>query len=173
MFYTELKAPLEALLFVSGDPVPVGHLADILQIDRANVEELLAQLQADMETADRGLTIIKVAGGYQICTKPEFSPHVEKLTQVMDKKLSAPALETLSIIAFKQPITKQEIEDIRGVRVDRVLGKLVDRSLIKEAGRKKVIGRPILYETTEEFLKCFGLADLNDLPALPDEVYTD
>lgn len=173
MFYAKLKAPLEALLFVSGDPVAAGHLADILQIDRVNVEELIDELQADMEQADRGLTIIKVAGGYQLCTKPQFSPLVEKMTQVMDKKLSAPAMETLSIIAFKQPITKQEIEDIRGVRVDRVLVKLQERNLIAEVGRKKVIGRPILYGTTEEFLKCFGLADLKDLPALPDEVYTD
>ena len=82
-------------------------------------------------------------------------------------------METLSIIAFKQPITKQEIEDIRGVRVDRVLLKLQDRALIKEVGRKKVIGRPILYGTTEEFLKCFGLGGLEDLPALPDQVYGD
>lgn len=173
MFYAELKAPLEALLFVSGDPVPVAHLADVLQIDRTNVEELIADLQNDLASQQRGLTIIKVAGGYQLCTKPEVSSFIEKMTQVMDKKLSAPAMETLSIIAFKQPITKQEIEDIRGVRVDRVLAKLLERSLIREAGRKKVIGRPILYETTPEFLQCFGLDDLKDLPELPDQAYTD
>ncbi|MGL6015564.1 MAG: SMC-Scp complex subunit ScpB [Selenomonadaceae bacterium] len=173
MFYADLKGPLEALLFVSGDPVAAGQLADILQIDRINVEDLIAELQSDMEQAGRGLTIIKVAGGYQLGTKPEFAGLMEKMTQVMEKKLSAPAMETLSIIAFKQPITKQEIEDIRGVRVDRVLLKLQDRALIKEVGRKKVIGRPILYGTTEEFLKCFGLGGLEDLPALPDQVYGD
>ncbi len=98
MFYAELKAPLEAILFVSGDPVPVAHLADVLQIDRVNVEELIDDLQNDFASQQRGLTIIKVAGGYQLCTKPEFSSFIEKITQVMDKKLSAPAMETLSII---------------------------------------------------------------------------
>lgn len=168
MFYEELKGPVEALLFVSGDPVSAGQLADILQIDRTNLEEIIASLQDEMESKTSGLTIIRVAGGYQLVTKPELAPYMEKMTQVMDKKLSAPALETLSIIAFKQPITKQEIEDIRGVHVDRVLAKLLDRNLIVEVGRKPVIGRPILYGTTDEFLKCFGLDGLKDLPTLPE-----
>ena len=173
MFYANLKGHVEALLFINGDPVPAGQLADILNVDKVNIEEIVIQLKEDMDTSERGLTIIKVAGGYQLCTKPELAAIVEKMAQVLDNKLSVPAMETLSIIAFKQPITKQEIENIRGVRVDRVLMKLIDRLLVKELGRKKVIGRPILYGTTEEFLKCFGLDNIEDLPLLPDAVYTE
>lgn len=173
MFYANLKGHVEALLFINGDPVPAGQLAEILNVDKVNIEEIVAQLKEDMDTSERGLTIIKVAGGYQLCTKPELAAIVEKMAQVLDNKLSVPAMETLSIIAFKQPITKQEIENIRGVRVDRVLMKLIDRLLVKELGRKKVIGRPILYGTTEEFLKCFGLDNIEDLPLLPDAVYTE
>lgn len=173
MFYANLKGHVEALLFINGDPVPAGQLADILNVDKVNIEEIIMQLKEEMDTSERGLTIIKVAGGYQLCTKPELAGIVEKMAQVLDNKLSVPAMETLSIIAFKQPITKQEIENIRGVRVDRVLMKLMDRLLVKELGRKKVIGRPILYGTTEEFLKCFGLDNIEDLPLLPDAVYTE
>ncbi|SEJ07042.1 segregation and condensation protein B [Propionispira arboris] len=173
MFYANLKGHVEALLFINGDPVPAGQLAEILNVDKVNIEEIVAQLKEDMDTSERGLTIIKVAGGYQLCTKPELAAIVEKMAQVLDNKLSVPAMETLSIIAFKQPITKQEIENIRGVRVDRVLMKLIDRLLVKELGRKKVIGRPILYGTTEEFLKCFGLDNIEDLPLLPDAVYAE
>ena len=173
MFYANLKGHVEALLFINGNPVPAGQLADILHVDKVNIEEIVIQLKEDMDTSERGLTIIKVAGGYQLCTKPELAAIVEKMAQVLDNKLSVPAMETLSIIAFKQPITKQEIENIRGVRVDRVLMKLIDRLLVKELGRKKVIGRPILYGTTEEFLKCFGLDNIEDLPLLPDAVYTE
>ncbi|MBP2631846.1 MAG: chromosome segregation and condensation protein, ScpB [Firmicutes bacterium] len=168
MFYNNLKGHIEALLFVSGDPISTTRLGDILNVDKLNIEELICQLKSEMDNSDRGLTIIKVAGGYQLCTKPDLAPVLEKLAQVLENKLSAPALETLSIIAFRQPITKQEIENIRGVRVDRVLNRLVERTLIKEVGRKEVIGRPILYGTTEEFLKCFGLDDIADLPALPE-----
>ena len=173
MFYANLKGHVEALLFINGDPVPAGQLADILNVDKVNIEEIIMQLKEEMDTSERGLTIIKVAGGYQLCTKPELAGIVEKMAQVLDNKLSVPAMETLSIIAFKQPITKQEIENIRGVRVDRVFMKLMDRLLVKELGRKKVIGRPILYGTTEEFLKCFGLDNIEDLPLLPDAVYTE
>lgn len=173
MFYENLRGHIEALLFVSGDPLSIGRLADILNIDRLNVEELVGGLKDEMDASDRGLTIIKVAGGYQLCTKPQFAPVLEKLVQVLDHKLSAPALETLSIIAFKQPITKQEIEQIRGVRIDKVLLRLMERALIKEVGRKDVIGRPILYGTTDEFLRCFGLGDISDLPALPSLAYDD
>lgn len=173
MFYDNLKGHIEALLFVGGDPVSTGKLADILNIDKLNVEELIMQLKNEMDQTDRGLTIIKVAGGYQLCTKPELAPVLEKMAQTLDNKLSGPALETLSIIAFKQPITKQEIENIRGVRVERVLSRLMDRFLVKEIGRKEVIGKPILYGTTDEFLKCFGLEDLKHLPLLPDLRYTE
>ncbi len=170
MFYDELKGHIEALLFVNGEPLSVNRLADIMKIDKENVEDLLMKLKHDMDNSNRGLTIIKVAGGYQLCTKPELSTIIEQLAQVVEPKLSVPALETLSIIAFRQPVTKQEIEAVRGVRVDRVLTTLQERTLIQEVGRKEVIGRPILYGTTDEFLKCFGLDSINDLPELPEQV---
>ena len=168
MFYTNLKGNLEALLFVNGDPLSLKRIAEILEVDQENVKLLLAQLIQDMNQQERGLTIIEVAGGYQLCTKPHLAGFLEKLVQIKENKLSIPALETLSIIAFKQPITKQEIEAIRGVRVDKVLANLLERNLIKELGRKAAIGRPIIYGTTEVFLKCFGLKSLEDLPELPE-----
>ena len=168
MFYTNLKGNLEALLFVNGDPLSLKRIAEILEVDQENVKLLLAQLIQDMNQQERGLTIIEVAGGYQLCTKPHLAGFLEKLVQIKENKLSIPALETLSIIAFKQPITKQEIEAIRGVRVDKVLANLLERNLIKELGRKEAIGRPIIYGTTEVFLKCFGLKSLEDLPELPE-----
>ena len=168
MFYTNLKGNLEALLFVNGDPLSLKRIAEILEVDQENVKLLLAQLIQDMNQQERGLTIIEVAGGYQLCTKPHLAGFLEKLVQIKENKLSIPALETLSIIAFKQPITKQEIEAIRGVRVDKVLANLLERNLIKELGRKEAICRPIIYGTTEVFLKCFGLKSLEDLPELPE-----
>ena len=168
MFYTNLNGNLEALLFVNGDPLSLKRIAEILEVDQENVKLLLAQLIQDMNQQERGLTIIEVAGGYQLCTKPHLAGFLEKLVQIKENKLSIPALETLSIIAFKQPITKQEIEAIRGVRVDKVLANLLERNLIKELGRKEAIGRPIIYGTTEVFLKCFGLKSLEDLPELPE-----
>lgn len=167
MFYEKFKAPLEAMLFISGDPLTYDQIADILQIDKESIDALITELQEDMNKSGRGLMIKKIADSYQMCTKPEMSSYLEKLTEITDKKLSVPAMETLSIIAFKQPITKQEIENIRGVRIDYIINKLLERELIQEVGRKKVIGRPILYGTTNTFLKCFGITDIGQLPSLP------
>lgn len=168
MFYAHLKQHIEALLFAAGEPVSAEQLAQIVGIEKEHVLILIAQLKQDMESEKRGLTIVEVAKGYQMCTKPELISTIEKLTQVQETRLSPAAIETIAIIAFKQPITKQEIEHIRGVKVDGVVNMLVERRLIKEVGRKEAVGRPILYGTTEEFLKCFGLRNLKDLPVLPE-----
>ena len=173
MFMMNLKGPLEAVLFASGDPVNIQQLMDILRVDRLAAEELLAALEEELDERKSGLMLHKVAGGYQLVTRPEYFTYVEKLTQIVDKKLSAPTLETLSIIAFKQPITKQEIEHIRGVRIERVLARLIELELVREMGRKAVLGRPILYGTTDTFLQCFGLNRLEDLPALPEQEAVD
>lgn len=166
MFYQHLKGHVEALLFAAGDPVPAAKLANLLDIDEITVDELISELRSGMEQENRGLTIVEVAGGFQMCTKPELAAVVEKLVEVPDSRLSSAALETLSIIAFRQPVTKPEIEAIRGVKVDGVVNTLIDRRLIREMGRKDVIGRPILYGTTDEFLQCFGLKSLQELPDL-------
>ena len=160
-------AVLEAVLFAAGNPVTENQLARVLDIVPEKIPELVDKLQQELDRGNRGLTLRQVAGGWQIVTRPEFYHVIEKLSQVTEKKLSTPAMETLSIIAFKQPITKQEIEHIRGVRVERSLAKLLELELVCEKGRKKVVGHPILYGTTETFLKCFGLNGLDDLPRLP------
>ncbi|HMM21314.1 MAG TPA: SMC-Scp complex subunit ScpB [Selenomonadales bacterium] len=168
MFYNHLKGHIEALLFASGNPVTVDKFSQMLEIDAAHVGLLLAELKQEMAAAERGLTVVEVAGGYQMCTKPELAPIIEKLVDTQEARLSMAAMETLSIVAFKQPVTKQEMENIRGVKVDGVVATLVERGLIKEVGRKDAIGRPILYGTTPEFLKCFGLKDLSELPNLSE-----
>lgn len=162
-----LIAPLEAVLFASGEPVATQQLMEILSIDEENVHELIEAFDAYLKERESGLMLQQVAGGWQLVTRPEHFTFVEKLSQTKDRKLTAAALETLSIIAFKQPITKQEIEHIRGVRIERVMSRLLELELIKELGRKAVVGRPILYGTTDTFLKCFGLNRLEDLPELP------
>ena len=167
MFMEEMQAPLEALLFVRGEPVTAVQLREILQVDEESLDELLALYAKTLEERGSGLMLHCVAGGFQLVTRPEYHAYVQKLAEVQDRKLTTPTLETLSIVAFKQPITKQEIEHIRGVRVERALQKLLEMELIEEVGRKPVLGRPILYGTTDVFLKCFGLNALSDLPALP------
>lgn len=166
MSYQHLKGHLEALLFAAGDPIPLTKLAKLLDIDDETVLTLLETMRFEQELETRGLIIVEVAGGYQLCTKPELASVVEKLAITPDSRLSTAALETLAIIAFCQPVTKPEIEAIRGVKVDGVVNTLVERRLIRELGRKDVIGRPILYGTTAEFLQCFGLNSLADLPDL-------
>lgn len=172
MFYRHLQGAIEALLFACGQPLPAAKIAQMLDIHVDHVHTLIVEMNNAMTTDERGLTIVEVAGGYQLCTKPDLINIVSKLAEVQDSKLSAAALETLAIIAFKQPVTKQEIESIRGVKADRVVTTLLDRTLIKEVGRKEAVGRPILYGTTTEFLQCFGLKSLDDLPdivnLLPD-----
>lgn len=162
------EATLEAVLFAAGNPLPLASLAAIMDGEESEVVELARSLQAKLTSEGSGLTVQRVAGGYQLVTRPEAYATVERLSQVTDRHLSAPTMETLSIIAFKQPITKPEIEQLRGVRVERALAKLLELDLICELGRKQVIGRPILYGTTATFLRCFGLDSLDDLPQLPE-----
>ncbi|TWH48981.1 SMC-Scp complex subunit ScpB [Sporomusa sp. KB1] len=161
-----LWGAIEALLFASGQPLPPEKIAGILNISIEEVHTLTNDMATSMADEKRGLTIVEVAGGYQLCTKPIWFSIVSKLAEIQDSRLSAAALETLAIVAFKQPVTRQEIEGIRGVNADRVIATLLDRFLIKEIGRKEAVGRPILYGTTNEFLQCFGLKSLDDLPAI-------
>ena len=168
MFYQHLKGPMEAMLFAAGDPMPAERLSALLDIPIEHVQAMLLELKEDMEQPGRGLCLVQAAGGFQICTRPEFASVVEKLAVHQDPKLSPAAMETLSIIAFRQPVTRQDVEYIRGVQSDGVINTLIERKLIKEVGRKETIGRPILFGTTEEFLSCFGLNSLDELPALPE-----
>jgi segregation and condensation protein B len=167
----KLRAQIEALLFASGDPVSGEKMAKILNVAAERVEDVVFELKEELSGKQHGITIRQIAGGYQMCTKKELVNTVNKLALGREVKLSAPLLETLAIIAFRQPVTRQEIEFIRGVRPDRILNNLLEMRLIKEAGRKDAVGRPILYATTKEFLALFGLNSLLDLPKLPDKVF--
>lgn len=169
----KLKAALEGILFIATEAVAPFKLAEVLDINIDLLDELILELQEELAKSYHGLALIKIAGGYRLCTKNSISEYIDNFTKIQDKRLSQPLLETLSIIAFKQPVTKQEVEEIRGVNSDKMIRRLLERELIREVGRKRVIGRPILYGTTVTFLQCFGLKDLQELPELPDLSYED
>ena len=165
----DLKPIVEALIFASPDPITPKTLFKLLESEpREDVETALEALKKDYERPG-GLQLVEVAGGYQIVTRPELHEWVRQLFHERSKqKLSLPALETLAVIAYKQPATGPEITGIRGVDPSGVLGTLLERRLIKVVGRKAVVGRPFLYATTREFLSRFGLNDLSDLPKVED-----
>ena len=169
MNWREAKAVLEALIFASSEPVTVKEMSIIIELNEETVRALLAELTQEYKDQRRGIQILEVAGGYQMVTKPELAVYLEKLRKVPRQvPLSQAALETLAIIAYKQPITRAEIETIRGVRVDSSLSTLLEKGLIEETGRKEGPGRPILYGTTRKFLKYFGLNSLDELPIVED-----
>jgi segregation and condensation protein B len=165
----ELKPIIEALIFASPDPLTPKTLFKLLDEEpQEDVERALEALRSDY--AERGgLQMVEVAGGYQICTRAEFHEWVRRLFHEHSKqRLSVQALETLAVIAYKQPITGSEIAEIRGVNTSTVVGTLLERQLVKVVGRKPVVGRPFLYATTREFLNRFGLSDLGDLPKVEE-----
>ena len=164
----ELKAIIEALIFASPEPITLKALGKLLDPEtKETILEAISALKVDYE--QRGLQLVEVAGGYQIVTRPELHEWVRRLFHERStQKLTVQGLETLAVIAYKQPITALEIGEIRGVNTSGVLATLLERHLIKIVGRKNVVGRPFLYSTTKEFLIRFGLNDLNDLPKVED-----
>lgn len=164
MYYDHLTGALEAVLFTAGEPISVSEIAQLLQVEKPQVWELLANLSKQYEAANRGLMVREIAGGYQLVTKPEYYSLLAQLETNKEVKLTNAGMETLAIVAFKQPVTRAEMEAIRGVKVDGVVNTLLELGLIAEAGRKKSIGNPILYATTDKFLTVFGLKSLADLP---------
>ncbi len=166
---SELKSIVEALIFASPEPLTLKALGKLL--DAEPKEDLEAAIVALKQDYDRpaGLQLVEVAGGYQIVTRPELHEWVRRLFhERTSSKLSVAALETLAVIAYRQPVTAPEIAEIRGVNTAGVLGTLVDRKLVKIVGRKAVVGRPFMYGTTRDFLERFGLNDINDLPKVED-----
>jgi segregation and condensation protein B len=163
-----LKGILEALLFVTADPIPVTRFLALLgAVTKHEVEQALTSLSHDYEQEGRGLQLAEVAGGYRIVTKAEFAPWLKRLEKVKaPSKLSRSALESLAIIAYKQPIVRAEVEQIRGVETSGVIRTLLERKLVRIVGRKEEPGRPIMYGTTKFFLEHFGLRDLSQLPPL-------
>jgi len=166
----QLLAVLEAIIYVTDEPLTLDQIAEAIGQPRERVASLLEQLCAEYDRPERGLSIREVAGGFRMTTKPEHHDAVRRFVRNLNPpiKLSLPALETLAVIAYKQPITAPEIMEIRGVQGAGVLKTLLDRKLIAPAGRKQVIGKPILYKTTKEFLVQFGLKNLQELPTLKE-----
>jgi segregation and condensation protein B len=164
----ELSGILEALLFMAADPLPINRIVSLLgTVPRPEVQEALIRLKEDYTRAGRGLHLVEFAGGYRLVTKPDYAPWIKRLEKVKaPAKLSRSALESLAIIAYKQPIVRAEIEQIRGVETSGVLRTLLERKLVRIVGRKEEPGRPIMYGTTKFFLEHFGLRDLSQLPPL-------
>ncbi|HXG52268.1 MAG TPA: SMC-Scp complex subunit ScpB [candidate division Zixibacteria bacterium] len=165
----ELKSILESLLFVADGPVTLQRLAEALDgVDGGAIRAALEELAAELEGGRRGIRLVEVAGGYQLRTPRVNADWVKKFLRGRPARMSRATLETLAIIAYRQPITKAEIEAIRGVDVDGVIATLLERGLIRAIARKDVPGRPFLYGTTQEFLELFNLKDLSQLPALKE-----
>ena len=176
----EIPQILEAILFVAGEPVAVADLAQALEVSEMEimhaVEELsrppylfgppVEELQRECER--RGVTIHRYGDHLRMETRPEYAPYVERLLQPVQRQtLSQTAMETLAVIAYRQPVTKGEVEQVRGVKCDYSVQSLLHKGLIREAGRKEALGRPILYATTDRFLEHFGISDIRELPPLP------
>jgi segregation and condensation protein B len=166
----QLRAVVEAVIYVTDEPLTADQIATALEQPAAKVGRVLEELTAEYNKAEHGLTIREVAGGYKMSTKPEHHEAIRAFVKNLKPplKLSLPALETLALIAYKQPITAPEVMEVRGVQGAGVLKTLIDRKLIATAGRKAVLGKPILYKTTKEFLVQFGLKDLSELPTLKE-----
>ena len=169
----KMKAAIEAILFSFGDTVSVGKIATALDVDKDKAKELVEELAKEMdEREDCGLRIVSFENAYQMCTKEEYYDALIKINEVPRKyQLTDVLLETLSIIAYKQPITRIEVEKIRGVACDHAINKLIEYKLVQELGRLDAPGRPLLFGTTEEFLRTFGVRSIDELPTIkPDQL---
>jgi len=167
---TELSKILEAILFVSGEPLQLAALANALEVTELEISAAADELASDYDYNRRGICLKRFGSHVQLSTRADYAPQIEKLLQPVQKQsLSQAALETLAVVAYKQPVTKLDIESVRGVKCDYSVQSLVNKGLIEEVGRKEALGRPILYGTTDTFLSHFGLASLEDLPQPPEQ----
>ena len=163
----QLQSVLQSMLFVASEPLTSQQMAEMLELEEGKVESALHSLAEDLELGG-GLQLARMAGGYQLCTRPEYADYCSMILQPAARKLSKAALETLAVVAYRQPCTSPEVEAVRGVNVDGVMRTLLERGMIKEAGKKKTPGRPRLYVTTPEFLEYMGLNDLSELPDIDE-----
>lgn len=168
----EIESAIEAILFSMGDAVSIKELANVLEIDNDTLVKIINNMSDKYEADDRGIHIIKLEDSYQLCTKNKHFDLLSKLVNMPKKhSLTESLMETLSIVAYKQPVTRQEIEAIRGVSCVHAINKLVEYKLIEEVGRLDAIGRPILFGTTEDFLRSFGVTSMDELPVItPDKI---
>lgn len=164
-----VKSAIESMMFIWGKPLDIKDVAEIFNIDKKIIYDYCKELQAEYEQDGRGIVIREVNRSFQFVTRKENLDYIERLcTPVKHKKLSQSALEVLAIVAYKQPVTKGEIESVRGIKCDRVIEGLVKKKLVAEVGRSDSVGRPVLYGTTDEFLKKFGFETLRELPSIED-----
>lgn len=165
-----LKSVIEALIFVSGKPIGLEQIKKVTSVTEAvSLRKIIEELRQEYESSGRGMRIVEVAGGFQMIAATNYAVFLKKLFKDRSpEKLSKPALESLAIIAYKQPLTRSEIESLRNVNVDGVMKSLLDKNLIRICGRKKIPGRPFVYGTTREFLEHFGLKSLEDLPKIEE-----
>jgi len=169
-----LKGKIEAILFVAGDAVSIKELARTLQKEEKEIIKTINELKDEYNYEQRGFLLKRFNDKIQLATRPLYASDVVRLLQPVQKQsLSQAAMETLAVVAYKQPVTRAEVEQIRGVKCDYSLQSLINKGLIREAGRKDTIGRPILFCTTDEFLSHFGLEDLESLPPMPDPEHED
>lgn len=174
MSSNNIMASLEAMLFAAGDPVEPGKLAEVLDVDVENVIKMLGHLEAMYDENNRGLRLIRVDGKYQLCTREEYADEVRGLLEIKkNTPLSQAAFEVLAIVAYNKTVTRSFIEQIRGVDCSGPVSNLIQKGLIEEKGRLDLPGRPLVYGTTDRFLRCFSLNSLDDLPDLPEEEKKD
>lgn len=167
---TDNKYLLESLLFASGEPTPINRLAQIMQTGENDIRNLAKQLSDEYDEQKRGFCLIELDGKYQLCTRKEYFPSVREMLEIKrNSPLSQAAFEVLAVIAYNQPVTKSFIEQVRGVDCSGVISSLYDKGLIEEKGRLELPGRPLIYGTTDTFLRCFGLKALSELPPLPQK----
>ena len=165
----KMKSALETMMFVWGEPLEVKDAAEVLEADKKDIRELFRELQAEYEQEGRGIRIREVDDAFGFVTLAENDIFLKKLcTPVRVRRLSQAALEVLAIIAYRQPVTRSEIDSIRGIKSERVIDGLIDKDLVEISGRSEGVGRPLLYRTTKEFLKKFGFSSLKDLPEVPE-----
>ncbi len=166
------EAAVEAILFSMGDAVALKELSKVLEIDEPTLDKIIQNMMDKYESEDRGIKLVKLESSYQLCTKNEYYEVLSKVVNMPKKHtLTDSLMETLSIVAYKQPVTRQEIEAIRGVSCVHAINKLVEYNLIMEVGRLDAIGRPILFGTTEDFLRSFGVTSMDELPIIsPDKI---
>lgn len=165
----ELKAQLEAVLFAVGEPIEISRIAESLDLDEETVTDVIENLKADLDERGSGLCILRLDNKYQLCTRIQYADYVRRVLEVRkNAPLSNAAFEVLAIVAYNQPVTKSFVEQIRGVDCSGVMASLITKNLIEEKGRLDLPGRPLIYGTTPEFLKCFCISSLEELPELPD-----
>ena len=165
----KMKSALETMMFVWGEPLEVKDAAEVLEADKKDIKELFRELQAEYEHEGRGIRIREVDDAFGFVTLAENDMFLKKLcTPVRVRRLSQAALEVLAIIAYRQPVTRSEIDSIRGIKSERVIDGLIDKGLVEISGRSEGVGRPLIYATTKEFLKKFGFSSLKDLPEVPE-----